>query len=249
MKRKILTVLAYTILVAVVLLLSQCEGSVTLTTVKKDARHIIELASQIESEEELKAVEKLARKYELGYQRMYNGAKALEFKRLTNDALREASSACEQIHAENKRIADMRTTFSESLSDLDAAWCHDITSVDEDIKRIKKNNNGIKNIHKKIAKIEGDIQALATKLIEANYPPEMLAEIGAMRSEIDALKVKIVKVENTNCIIRLAYKLHGMKLPESAQEIKEQVDAVAEESSTEQTETSEQTDATEQTEE
>ena len=141
MKTKILTILAYTALVTVVLFLSQCEGSVTLTTVKKDARHIIELAQQIESEEELKAVEKLARKYEIGYQRMYNGAKALEFKRLTNDALREASSICDQIHEEENRIMEIRTNFTTRLDDLEAAWTHDVTSVEEDVKRIQKNRN------------------------------------------------------------------------------------------------------------
>ena len=61
MKRKIVTILAYTALVAVVLFMSQCEQGVTLTTVKRDAKYINELALRVESEEELKHVEKLAR--------------------------------------------------------------------------------------------------------------------------------------------------------------------------------------------
>ena len=48
MKRKIFTVLAYTLLVVVVLFMSQCESRVKLTTPKKDAKHIIAMAEAIE---------------------------------------------------------------------------------------------------------------------------------------------------------------------------------------------------------
>lgn len=216
MKRKILTILAYALLVAIILLLSQCEGSVTLTTVKRDARHIIELASQIESEEDLKSVEKLARQYEIGYERAYNKAKSLEFKRLTEEALLEASRLCEEIHAENVRRAEINNRFHNALEDLDAAWHYDVTTVEEDVKRIQNNNDQISKLSADKAKIEGDIEALADKLIEANYPPEMLAELGELRDQIDALNAKIADIENDNRIIHFTYKLHGVELPAGA---------------------------------
>lgn len=243
MKTKILTILAYTALVTVVLLLSQCEGSVTLTTVKKDARHIIELAQQIESEEELKAVEKLARKYEIGYQRMYNGAKALEFKRLTNDALREASHICDQIHEEENRIMEIRTNFATRLDDLEAAWTHDVTSVEEDVKRIQKNNAGILKLNQKIAKIKGEIDALAEEIIEANYPADMLEKLKSLNDEIEALEAKIEKADNINRIIRLAYELHGIELPAAAHArmLPTEEPATAEEATSEEVTTEETT--------
>lgn len=212
MKSKILTILAYAVIVVAVLLMSQCEGSVTLTTVKKDARHIIELASQIESEEELKHVEKLARQYEIGYQRMYNNAKSLEFKRLTNDALREASAICDAIHAEEERLASMRKMFHTSLGDLDAAWSHTL-SLDDDIAKIEENNRKITDIEERIAQTNTALEELAVRLIDAGYPQDMLAELGKLKDEIVEYEAEIAAIENHTRIIRLAYQLHDKELP------------------------------------
>ncbi|MEE1104211.1 MAG: FAD-binding oxidoreductase, partial [Alistipes sp.] len=83
------------------------------------------------SEEELKSIEKLARKYEIAYERMYNGAASLEFKRLTNDALREASQICDDIHAKNDQLKALQSAFSGSLDMLDAAWSHEALTAKE----------------------------------------------------------------------------------------------------------------------
>ena len=213
MKRKIVTILAYTLLVVVVLFMSQCEHSVTLTTVKRDARYIIELAERIESEEELKHVEKLARQYEIGYQRMYNGAKALEFKRLTNEALREAGEVCNQIHAENERIAAMRNTFHSSLEDLDAAWQHDMSSVENDIAAIERNNELICEVENEIERVKRESDELYDLIIEKCYPEDLLTEHSKLNDKIIELQNKIIEIEHSNDIIRLAYKLHGVEFP------------------------------------
>lgn len=213
MKRKIVTILAYTLLVVVVLFMSQCEHSVTLTTVKRDARHIIELAERIESEEELKHVEKLARQYEIGYQRMYNGAKALEFKRLTNEALREAGEVCNQIHAENERIAAMRNTFHSSLEDLDAAWQHDMSSIENDIAAIERNNELIREVENEIERVKRESDELYDLIIEKCYPEDLLTEHSKLNDKIIELQNKILEIEHSNDIIRLAYKLHGVEFP------------------------------------
>lgn len=213
MKRKIVTILAYTLLVVVVLFMSQCEHSVTLTTVKRDARYIIELAERIESEEELKLVEKLARQYEIGYQRMYNGAKALEFKRLTNEALREAGEVCNQIHAENERIAAMRNTFHSSLEDLDAAWQHDMSSVENDIAAIERNNELIREVENEIERVKRESDELYDLIIEKCYPEDLLTEHSKLNDKIIELQNKILEIEHSNDIIRLAYKLHGVEFP------------------------------------
>jgi hypothetical protein len=231
MKRKIVTILAYTLLVVVVLFMSQCEHSVTLTTVKRDARHIIELAERIESEEELKHVEKLARQYEIGYQRMYNGAKALEFKRLTNDALREAGEVCNQIHAENERIAAMRNTFHSSLQDLEAAWGHDISSLENDIAAIEQNNEQIGKIEADIESVKRESEKLYDLIIEKNYPEDLLNEHSELNNKIVEMKAEIGKIEHQNHIIRLAYKLHGVEFP--ADESEEPIEELTEEATEE----------------
>ena len=244
MKRKIVTILAYTLLVVVVLFMSQCEHSVTLTTVKRDARHIIELAERIESEEELKHVEKLARQYEIGYQRMYNGAKALEFKRLTNEALREAGEVCNQIHAENERIAAMRNTFHSSLEDLDAAWQHDMSSVENDIAAIERNNELIREVENEIERVKRESDELYDLIIEKCYPEDLLTEHSKLNDKIIELQNKILEIEHSNDIIRLAYKLHGVEFPmaeeatieEQIAEPTEEISEVVEECNEEQVE-------------
>ena len=253
MKRKIFTVLAYTLLVTVVLFMSQCEHGVKLTTVKRDARRIIELAQQIESEEELKRVEKLAREYEIGYQRSHNGAVALEFKRLTNDALREASVTCDEIHAENERIAKMQDRFHSSLEELDKAWQHDTSSKEKDLARIKSNNKKIGKIKAAIAGVEREIEDLAMRLIEANYPEDMLAELGALKDKVVAYQGLITEVENDSRIICLAYKLKNIEFeaavePKTAAE--PEATEVAEEPASEEAEATEtEAEASETTEE
>ena len=244
MKRKIVTILAYTLLVVVVLFMSQCEHSVTLTTVKRDARYIIELAERIESEEELKHVEKLARQYEIGYQRMYNGAKALEFKRLTNEALREAGEVCNQIHAENERIAAMRNTFHSSLEDLDAAWQHDMSSVENDIAAIERNNELIREVENEIERVKRESDELYDLIIEKCYPEDLLTEHSKLNDKIIELQNKILEIEHSNDIIRLAYKLHGVEFPmaeevateEQITEPTEEISVVVEECNEEQVE-------------
>ena len=197
MKRKIFAILGYTALVAVVLLLSQCESRVTLTTPKKDAQRIITMAQGIESEEELKSIEKLARKYEIAYERMYNGAASLEFKRLTNDALREASQICDDIHA---------------------AWSHEALTAEEYEEAIKKNELRVKKINAKIKQAEAEIQAYSDKLIEAGYPADMLEELGKMKEEVTKYESMIKVVENESRVLTLTYKLHsGSASVESAE--------------------------------
>lgn len=241
MKRKILTIVAYAALVAVVLLLSQCEQSVTLTTVKRDAQYINELALRVESEEELKHVEKLARQYEIGYQRMYNGAKALEFKRLTNEALREAGYICDEIHAENERVAALCNTFYGSLEDLDAAWSHDVSSKERDLALIESNNTQIKGINEQIAGVVSESDKLYDLIIEKNYPEDLLAQHGALKDKILAFEAQIAEIENNNHIIRLAYKLHNIEFETPA------VEAVIEAEETEVVETEMTTETAEET--
>jgi len=239
MKRKILTILAYTLLVVVVLFLSQCEHGVKLTTVKRDAKHIIELAQNVESEEELKRVEKLAAQYELAYNRMYSGAAALEFKRLTNDALREASYACETIYQEKERIANMRNKFSNKLSDLDAAWTHNTTSEQADLAQIKDNEARIKKAEAMIKRIEAEKKEYSEKLIEAGYPQDMLAKIGEMDAKIEKCREAIKHIENENHIIRLAYKLQGVDFAGAEQPVEQPVELPDSNEATEETSTEE----------
>lgn len=239
MKRKILAILAYAVLVAVVLLMSQCEQGVTLTTVKRDAQYINNLALRVESEEELKHVEKLARKYEISYQRMYNGAKALEFKRLTNEALREAGYICDELHAEKERIATMRNTFYGSLEDLDAAWSHDITSKEQDLALIESNNARIAEIETEIAGVVRESDELYDLIIEKCYPEDLLAQHAELKSKIVNFEAQIAEIENSNRIIRLAYKLRNLEFEapvvEEVVETEATEEAATDEEATEET--------------
>lgn len=209
MKRNIFAILGYTALVAVVLLMSQCESRVTLTTPKKDAQRIITLAEGVESEEELKSIEKLARQYEIAYERMYNGAASLEFKRLTNDALREASYACDEIHAKNDALQALKDEFTCSLNMLDAAWSFEALTSEKYAEIMAANEQRISEINAEIQLAEAEIQAYSDKLIDAGYPAEMLEELGKMKEGITAYESQIAAVESECRVLTLAYKLQG----------------------------------------
>ena len=241
MKRKIFAILGYTVLVAVVLLMSQCESSVTLTTPKKDAQRIIALAKGVESEEELKSIEKLARKYEIAYERMYNGAASLEFKRLTNDALREASQLCDEIHAKNDQLNALKSEFAGALDMLDEAWSHEALTAEEYAEAIKKNELRIKKINVKIKQAEAEIQAYSDKLIEAGYPADMLEELGKMKDGVTKYESMIKVVENESRVLTLTYKLHsGNASVENAEPAAEPEEPATDEPATEQQPTTEE---------
>ena len=209
MKRDIFAILGYTALVAVVLLMSQCESRVTLTTPKKDAQRIITLAEGVESEEELKSIEKLARQYEIAYERMYNGAASLEFKRLTNDALRAASQICDEIHAKNDALQALQNEFTGSLDMLDAAWLYEALTSEKYVEIMAANEHRISEINGAIALAEAEIQAYSDKLIEAGYPADMLEELGKMKEEVTKYESMIKVVENESRVLTLNYKLHS----------------------------------------
>lgn len=233
MKRNIFAILGYTLLVAVVLLLSQCESHVTLTTPKKDAQRIIALAEGVESEEELKSIEKLARQYEIAYERMYNGAASLEFKRLTNDALRAASQICDEIHAKNDALQSLQNEFTGSLDMLDAAWLYEALTSEKYAEIMAANERRISEINGAIALAEAEIQAYSDKLIEAGYPADMLEELGKMKECVTEYELQIKAVESESRITTLAYKLQGGELAPEPVEAEES-EADAEESATEE---------------
>ena len=241
MKRKIFAILGYTALVAVVLLMSQCESRVTLTTPKKDAQRIIALAKGVESEEELKSIEKLARKYEIAYERMYNGAASLEFKRLTNDALREASQLCDEIHAKNDQLNALKSEFAGALDMLDAAWSHEALTAEKYAEAIKKNELRIKKINAKIKQAEAEIQAYSDKLIEAGYPADMLEELGKMKDGVTKYESMIKVVESESRILTIAYKLQGGEVAlENTEPAAEPEEPTIDEPTTEQQPTTEE---------
>lgn len=246
MKRKIFTVLAYTLLVVVVLFMSQCESRVKLTTPKKDAKHIIAMAEAIECEDELKNVEKLARKYEITYRQMKGGAAAREFKRLTEDALREASAVCDEIHAEEGRILKMQSDMATKLSELEDAWLRDVTNIEQDKKLIRKNEQRIKKAKQKIAEQRKEIMAYTDKLIEAGYPADMLEKMNQMEEGVKKYEEIIPQIEKENYTIALAYKVRGEviveeKKPEveSSEETAQEGEAQTDEANTENVENAE----------
>ena len=74
MKRLFAKIAAYAVVVILLLLATKCDHGVKITTPQRDAKRIAELAELVESEADLRAVEKLATKYELAYRKSINGA-------------------------------------------------------------------------------------------------------------------------------------------------------------------------------
>ena len=122
MKRLFAKIAAYAVVVILLLLATKCDHGVKITTPQRDAKRIAELAELVESEADLRAVEKLATKYELAYRKSINGAAAMKFKRLAEPALIAAGDRRDAFRETEDYLLAQQTQLNDKLSLLDAAW-------------------------------------------------------------------------------------------------------------------------------
>lgn len=215
MKRKVLTILAYTILVVVVLLASTCEGSVDITTPERDAQRLEMMARTVRTEAELRDVERLATKYEIAYDRAMGGATALRFKALVEPILIEAGNRRDAVRDEEDYLLSVESSVHSSLDDMERAWNMELPGIEHSRREVADIEADIAAQEATIATMDADKEALAMEIIEQGYPENLLTELG---EKDEAIKVKRAEVEALRHeieVIELAYRLqHDMTLIE-----------------------------------
>ena len=207
MKRLFAKIAAYAVVVILLLLATKCDHGVKITTPQRDAKRIAELAELVESEADLRAVEKLATKYELAYRKSINGAAAMKFKRLAEPALIAAGERRDAFRETEDYLLAQQTQLNDKLSLLDAAWQLPLTTAEEQLSEIQANNNAIAEMETTLAELTSKKEQLGFEVVDKGYPEELLAEIGKVEDEISANEKRISELQRANTVIEYAYKL------------------------------------------
>lgn len=205
--KRFVTVMIYVVLVAILLLASTRESSVTITTPERDAARLEAMVSTIRSEADLRDVEHLARQYELAYEHSINGATARHFKSLVEPILIEAGERRDAIRAEEDHLNTTRATFNNALCDLDRAWSMELGDAAATRSLIAANKSAIAEHEFNIEAMSTRKEELALAIVEAGYPEDMLTELGNIEVQIEAVRTQIAAIEHENEIIELAYRL------------------------------------------
>lgn len=238
MKKLFAKIAAYAVVVILLLLATKCDHGVKITTPQRDAKRIAELAELVESEADLRAVEKLATKYELAYRKSINGAAAMKFKRLAEPALIAAGDRRDAFRETEDYLLAQQTQLNDKLNLLDAAWQLPLTTAEEQLSEIQANNNAIAEVKAAIAELTSKKEQLGFEVVDKGYPEELLAEIGKVEDEISANEKRISELQRANTVIEYAYKLQqGADIYSFAVTVE-----CAEEEATEEVETEVETD-------
>lgn len=206
-KVRVVSIIGYSLFVILLLLGTRCESHPEITTPERDVQRIAQLAETISCEADLRAIEKLARDYEIAYREGYNGAKALHFVKLMEPVRHEAGQRLEAIRAEEDYLQGQRDALYGMLNDLEQAWKLNIESYEAACSEIERNNASIATLEDELATLVADKEQLALDIVEAGYPADMLALIGEKEDEILRHRERIAEVEHDNNIICMAYKL------------------------------------------
>lgn len=221
MKKRLAKVAAYAVVVILLLLATKCDHGVKITTPQRDAKRIAELAENVESEADLRAVEKLATQYELAYRKSIDGATAMKFKRLAEPALLAAGDRRDAFREAEDYLLAQQTQLYDKLNLMDEAWQLTLTTAEEQLTEIDANNKAIDELKLAIAELTAKKEQLGFEVVDKGYPEDLLAEIGKVEDEISANEKRIAGLQRDNTIIEYAYKLqqgadiYSLAMPET----------------------------------
>ena len=230
MKRRVFAILAYTVLVAVVLLASTCEGSVKITSPERDAQRLEMMAATVRSEAELRDLERLATKYEIAYGKAMNGATALYFKSLVEPILVDAGMRRDEARAEEDYLAMVVADYRGVLEDMERAWVMELVSAEQSLAKIAEIEAAVQGIEAELLDIEMRKEQLAMEIVEQNYPEHLLSELGQMEELFVAKGLEAQELLHEIEVICLAHRLQrGEELQVEPAAVDELVDESAEE--------------------
>jgi predicted HAD superfamily phosphohydrolase len=230
MKRRVFAILAYTVLVAVVLLASTCEGSVKITSPERDVQRLEMMAATVRSEAELRDLERLATKYEIAYGKAMNGATALYFKALVEPILVEAGMRRDEVRAEEDYLAMVVADYRGALEDMERAWLMELVSAEQSLATIAEIKAKVDGIEAELLDIELRKEELAMEIIEQSYPENLLTELGQMEELFVAKGLEAQQLLHEIEVICLAHRLQrGEELQAEPAAVEELVEEPAEE--------------------
>lgn len=200
---------------AAAVLFSACGSGVKITKPSIDAQIIIDRGRNIETEAELRDLERLANEYELAYRQCINGAAAERFKALTGDVLADAARNMQEYQQRQEADVRLRASIDEKLSVLDKAWQLELTSPDEDRRKLEQVARTIDELEAELSALASERESVMAALDEVGYDdPDADEKLERYGNELDAIDVRSAElteqrddVASSVALYRLAYKL------------------------------------------
>lgn len=201
--------------IAVVLFSTACGSGVKITKPSIDAQIIIDRSGVVETEAELRDLERLANEYELAYRRHIGGAAAERFKALTADVLTDAARNMQEYQQQQENDRGLCESMDRKLDRLEEAWRLELTTPDEDRRKMADITAEAAEIERRLEELDAERNRITEALDAVGYDDddadELLERYGNRLDDLDrryaetesALAETISRVN----IYRLAYKL------------------------------------------
>lgn len=196
-------------------LCAACGSEVKITKPSIDAQIIIERGRNVETEAELRDLERLANEYELAYRQRINGAAAERFKALTGDVLTDAAYNMQEYQSRQEVDMRLRESIDAKLSVLDRAWCLALTTPEEDRRKLEHEEHAIDELEVELAMIASEREDIVAALDEVGYDdPDADEKLELYGNRLDAIDVRSAELieqrddmASNVALYRLAYKL------------------------------------------
>jgi len=200
---------------AVAVLCAACGSDVKITKPSVDAQIIIDRGRNVETEAELRDLERLANEYEIAYRQRINGAAAERFKELTADVLTDAARNMQEYQQRQEDDQALRRTIDDKLDVLDKAWSLSLTTPEQDRQKLEQTARRVEDLDRELAEIASERRRVTEALDAIGYDDENADELlERYGNELDALDRRQADVEaalnealGEVALYRLAYKL------------------------------------------
>lgn len=196
-------------------LCTACGNEVKITKPSVDAQIIIDRSRNVETEAELRDLERLANEYELAYRRSIDGAAAERFKALTADVLTDAARNMQEYQQLQETDRALRLSIDDKLARLDAAWRLELTTPEEDRRKLAHIAAEADAAEKRLAGLAAERSRITEALDAVGYDDddadELLERYGNQMDEVDRRYAEemagLEEIMNRVSLYRLAYKL------------------------------------------
>ncbi len=216
--RRFMVVLSYTMVVAVILLLAQCEGPTKITNPYKDAQRVKEAAEGVYNEPTMRYVDAMFNEIYIAYQKHIDGATAIQFYKLAEPIVEEAGARLDAIKKQQDELAAMEQTLDTMLSNLEKTWNVSTDTADADRTLIEENRKRVDELKAEYESVKALSEEAGAMIWEywSDQDGEEFKRYTKQQQESEARMVEIEKeiadIELQNTILELAYAKQGVEL-------------------------------------
>ena len=194
---------------------SMCSHT-KITTPAQDAYRLEQMAQSIETEGELRKLEVLCNEMEQTYRNSYNGAKAMQFRLMTQPIIEEAAMRRDGFRLLEDAEAHSADVFATLMADMDAAWQITIGSEEEALKEYTKRVNECVDAHMKMRAKLIESSKFSEVVMDYNYAEDVNSLQKVLKDEYKTLENERLEYDAKVRHYNLAYRIkYGKVFPNS----------------------------------